>query len=250
MEYNQDGFVTLAGEVKKPGVYIISPDETLTSVIRRAGGFTDRAFLQGSVFTRKSLRRLEEKRKHEALQELEKEQLLETQPSGVVTTNYESLRLFIQKLKNIPSLGRMVVSLEGIVAGETVDVVLKHGDTLSIPTISQEVTVIGEVYHSTSHLYNADYDVDDYISGSGGMKKSSDASNIYVIKANGSVIAQRNTGQTFFRNTGGMRIAAGDTIVVPIDTERETSSESWVKYTTIASQFAITLASFKTLGLF
>jgi hypothetical protein len=47
-----------------------------------------------------------------------------------------------------------------------------------------------------------------------------------------------------------MRIAAGDTIVVPIDTERETSSESWVKYTSIASQLAITIASFKSLGLF
>ena len=250
MEYNQDGFVTLVGEVQKPGVYIISPDETLTSVIQRAGGFTDRAFLQGSVFTRKSLRKLEEKRKNEALQELEKEQLLETQPSGVVTTNYESLRLFIQKLKNIPSLGRMVVSLEGIVAGETVDVVLKHGDTLSIPTISQEVTVIGEVYYSTSHLYNIDHDIDDYISNSGGMKKGGDASNIYVIKANGSVVAQNNLDGSFFRNAGGATIIAGDTIVVPIDTARETSSESWVKYTTIASQFAITLASFKTLGLF
>ena len=250
MEYNQDGFVTLAGEVQKPGVYIISPDETLTSVIQRAGGFTDRAFLQGSVFTRKSLRKLEEKRKNEALQELEKEQLLETQPSGVITTNYESLRLFIQKLKNIPSLGRMVVSLEGIVAGETVDVVLKHGDTLSIPTISQEVTVIGEVYYSTSHLYNIDHDIDDYISNSGGMKKGGDASNIYVIKANGSVVAQNNLDGSFFRNAGGATIIAGDTIVVPIDTARETSSESWVKYTTIASQFAITLASFKTLGLF
>jgi protein involved in polysaccharide export with SLBB domain len=251
LEYNQDGFIILAGEVVNPGVYLITPNEALSSVIQRAGGFTNKAYLQGSVFTRKSLRRLEEKRKNEALQELEKEQLLETQPSGVVTTNYESLRLFISKLKSIPSLGRMVISLEAIVAGESTDIVLKHGDTLSIPTISQEVTVIGEVYHSTSHLYNADYDVDDYISNSGGMKKGSDASNIYVIKANGSVIAQRNTGQTFFRNTGGnMRIAAGDTIVVPIDTERETSSESWVKYTTIASQFAITLASFKTLGLF
>jgi polysaccharide biosynthesis/export protein len=251
LEYNQDGFIILAGEVVNPGVYLITPNEALSSVIQRAGGFTNKAYLQGSVFTRKSLRRLEEKRKNEALRELEKEQLLETQPSGVVTTNYESLRLFISKLKSIPSLGRMVISLETIVAGESADIVLKHGDTLSIPTISQEVTVIGEVYHSTSHLYNADYDIDDYISGSGGMKKSSDSSSIYIIKANGSVIAQRNTGQTFFRNTGGnMRIAAGDTIVVPIDTERETSSESWVKYTTIASQFAITLASFKTLGLF
>ena len=251
LEYNQDGFIILAGEVVNPGVYLITPNEALSSVIQRAGGFTNKAYLQGSVFTRKSLRRLEEKRKNEALRELEKEQLLETQPSGVVTTNYESLRLFISKLKSIPSLGRMVISLETIVAGESADIVLKHGDTLSIPTISQEVTVIGEVYHSTSHLYNADYDIDDYISGSGGMKKSSDSSSIYIIKANGSVMAQRSTGQTFFRNTGGnMRIAAGDTIVVPIDTERETSSESWVKYTTIASQFAITLASFKTLGLF
>jgi len=251
LEYNQDGFVTLTGEVKNPGVYIISPDETLTSVIQRAGGFTNRAYLQGSVFTRKSLRRLEEKRKNEALQELEKEQLLETQPSGVVTTNYESLRLFIEKLKNIPSLGRMVISLEGIIAGETTDVILKHGDTLNIPTVSQEVTVIGEVYYSTSHLYNVNYSIDDYVSSSGGMKKSGDASSIYIIKSNGSVITQENLDGSFFRNTGGATsIAAGDTIVIPIDTERETSTEMWTKYTSIASQFAITLASFKTLGIF
>jgi hypothetical protein len=182
---------------------------------------------------------------------LEKEQLLETQPSGVVTTNYGSLRLFIQKLRSIPSLGRMVISLESIIAGETTDVVLKHGDTLTVPTTSQEVTVIGEVYHSTSHLYNIDYDANDYISSSGGMKKSSDSASVYVIKANGSVFTQSNLGASFFRNAGGtMNIDAGDTIVVPIDTERETSSEAWVKYTSIASQFAITLASFKTLGLF
>jgi len=251
MEYNQDGFVTLTGEVNKPGVYIISPDESLKSVIQRAGGFTNRAHLEGSVFTRKSLRKLEQKRKNEALQELEKKQLLETQPSGVVTTNYESLRLFIDKLKSVPSLGRMVISLESVISGKTPDIILKHGDTLSIPTISQEVTVIGEVYYSTSHLYNIDFDVSDYISNSGGMKKSGDSANIYVIKADGSVVTQSNLDRTFFRNTGSMiNIAAGDTIVVPIDTERESTSEAWGKYTAIASQFAITLASFKTLGLF
>jgi len=100
-------------------------------------------------------------------------------------------------------------------------------------------------------LYNVNYSIDDYISSSGGMKKSGDASSVYIIKSNGSVITQSNLGGSFFRNAGGaMNITAGDTIVVPIDTERETSSEAWVKYTSIASQFAITLASFKTLGLF
>ncbi len=251
MEYNKDGFVTLTGEVKKPGVYVITPGETLISVIKRAGGFTNEAYIQGAVFTRKSLRKLEEKRKNEALQELEKEQLLETQPSGVVTTNYESLQQFIKKLRGIPSLGRMVVSLEGIISGEISDVILAHGDTLSIPTISQEVTVIGEVYHPTSHLYNDNYNIDDYVVSSGGLKKSGDYPSIYVIKSNGSVVTKRNLGGSFFRNTSGVaNIAAGDTIVVPIDTERETNSEAWVKYTSIASQFAISLASFKTLGLF
>jgi protein involved in polysaccharide export with SLBB domain len=180
---------------------------------------------------------------------LEKQQLLETQPSGVVTTNYESLKLFIEKLKNIPSLGRIVVSLKDIMAGNSADIVLKHRDTLSIPTISQEVTVIGEVYYSTSHLYNIDLNVDDYIASSGGMKQSASASNTYIIKANGSVIAPDNLGGSFFRK-GAINISAGDTIVVPIDTERETKTDSWVKYTSIASQFAITLASFKSLGLF
>jgi protein involved in polysaccharide export with SLBB domain len=251
MEHTKDGFITLTGEIEKPGVYIISPGETLTSVVKRAGGFTNEAYIQGAVYTRKSLRKLEEKRKNETLQELEKEQLLETQPSGVVTTNYESLQQFIQKLKSIPSLGRMVVSLEGIISGEISDVILAHGDTLSIPTISQEVTVIGEVYHPTSHLYNDNYNIDDYVVSSGGLKKSGDYPSIYVIKSNGSVVTKRNLGGSFFRNTGGIaNIAAGDTIVVPIDTERETNSEAWVKYTSIASQFAISLASFKTLGLF
>lgn len=250
IEYSKDGIITLSGEVVNPGMYIVSSGEKLSSVIKRAGGLTDAAFIQGSIFTRKSLRLLEEKRKNEALQALEKQQLLETQPSGVVSTNYESLKQFIKKLKEIPSLGRMVVSLDKALTGGVQDVILKHGDTLHIPQKSQEVTVIGEVYYSTSHLFNPNYDVDDYVSASGGMKNSGDSKNIYIIKPNGSVVTRNNLSTSFFRKDSGLSVGHGDTVVVPIDTERETTSEAWTKYTSIASQFAITLASFKTLGIF
>ena len=48
--------VTLKGEVRFPGTYTIQPGETLHSVIDRAGGLTEFAFVEGSVFTRTELK--------------------------------------------------------------------------------------------------------------------------------------------------------------------------------------------------
>jgi protein involved in polysaccharide export with SLBB domain len=249
--HTKEGFITITGEVKNPGMYVISQGDTLLSAIKRAGGFTNQAHIKGAVFTRKSLRILEDKRKREALQNLERRKLLEAQPSAGVSTDFSSLKQFIAKLRDLPSLGRMVVSMESIASGEVEDVVLVHGDTLSIPAISQEVTVMGEVFHPTSHLFNGNYDIDDYVGRSGGLKKSGDYSSVYVIKANGSVVTKNNLGGSFFRNNNNIAsINVGDTIVVPINTDTSTTEEDWLMYTSLASQVAITIVSFKSLGLF
>ena len=248
LEHNLDGFITLTGEVRHPGIYSIYPGETLTSVIQRAGGFTKLAYLEGSVFTRNSLRVLENKRKEESLRELEKDKLLQEKEG--FGTNYEGLKLFIQRLRSIPSLGRMVISLEEIVSGNSRDIALQHGDSLNIPTQPQEVTVIGEVNYSTSHLYDSNLTIEQYIGRSGGAKKNADLEQIYVIKASGSVIIAGNLDNVFFRKGNDLAISAGDTIVVPIDTERASPMEVWASVTQVTSQIAITLASFKTLGIF
>jgi len=251
LEHNLDGFITMTGEVKNPGVFSISPGEKLGSVIQRAGGFTKLAYLEGSVFTRISLRMLEQKRKEESLQALEKDKLLEAQQPDVLGTNYESLKLFIDKLRQMPSMGRMVISLQEIMNGTSEDILLKHGDSINIPTKSQEVTVIGEVNYSTSHLFDSALTLDQYIDRSGGAKKNADLEQVYVIKASGSVITANNAENSFFRRGSGQTlISAGDTIVVPIDTQSASSMEIWNSATQITSQLAITLASFKTLGIF
>ena len=135
--------------------------------------------------------------------------------------------------------------------GNTNDLSLKHGDSLSIPTQPQQVTVIGEVNYSTSHLFDPALTLEQYIGRSGGAKKNADINQIYVIKASGSVMTAGNERNTFFRMSGKQSlISAGDTIVVPIDTERASPMEVWTSVTQITSQIAITLASFKTLGLF
>ena len=249
LEQNLDGFITLTGEVSVPGVYSISSGELLTSVIKRAGGFTKSAYLEGSIFTRNSLKVLEKKRQVEALKELEKSELIKDRAIGA-TQDYESLQLFINNAKKVPVLGRIVISLQAIVEGTADDMLLRHGDTLNIPTQPQAVTVIGEVNYSTSHIYNKSIDLNQYIARSGGAKKNANLEQIYVIKANGLVITSNNLSGSFFRDSDNNVISAGDTIVVPIDTDKSSKMEIWQSVTQITSQLAITFASFKTLGLF
>src|SRR5581483_1734570 len=52
--------IMLTGEVRFPGRYDIKRGETLVSVLARAGGLTEYAFPEGSVFTREELRRREQ----------------------------------------------------------------------------------------------------------------------------------------------------------------------------------------------
>src|SRR5512134_3455841 len=50
----QDSGVIIRGEVKRPGTYTISAGEKLSSLIERAGGFSDNAWLGGGSLVRKS----------------------------------------------------------------------------------------------------------------------------------------------------------------------------------------------------
>ena len=53
--------VEIRGEVRFPGRYPIHRGETLRSVMERAGGLTDLAFVEGAVFTREELKEREKK---------------------------------------------------------------------------------------------------------------------------------------------------------------------------------------------
>ena len=69
--------ISLEGEFVFPGVYAFDKGETLTSVIQRAGGFTDEAFSGGSVFLRESLREREQEELERLTETLQEE--LQTQ---------------------------------------------------------------------------------------------------------------------------------------------------------------------------
>ena len=216
--------VSLEGEFVFPGVYAFDKGETLTSVIQRAGGFTDEAFAGGSVFLRESLREREQEeleRLTETLQEeLQAQNLREANADIDIDQDQVALQeKALEDLASLEALGRLVIPLDAIVSFAAEDILLRENDRLMVPKFSQEVTVIGEVHRPISYLFDPDLDQADYIDQSGGLKSSADEKGIYVVKASGRVI-KPTRGFFKFRSAQAV-VGPGDTIVVPLDTDDE-----------------------------
>ena len=118
---------------------------------------------------------------------------------------------------------------------------MRDGDMLLIPERTQEVTVIGEVQYPTSHMYDASLDRDSYVSSSGGTTAKADDKRIYVVRVDGSVVVE--SGSSFFRRGGGVKIRPGDTIVVPLDAESMSPIAFWSSVTQVVFNLAVAVAA-------
>jgi len=250
--WNNEIVISLEGEVRFPGAYTALPGDTLSSVIERAGGLTAQAFPEGSIFLRRSLRLRERQRIEDLRARLESDlAALSLQAAGSLedASVGDALRAgeaLLTSLDRTKATGRLVIDLPELLAvdgGSTTDVILQDGDRLLIPRISQSVTVLGEVQYPTSHLHEDGLKRNAYIDKSGGFTPKSAKKRIYVVRANGEVLAAKGG---LLRSTG--RIQRGDTIVVPLDTERGFRLNAWSSITRIVYNSAIAVAAIDSLG--
>jgi polysaccharide biosynthesis/export protein len=255
----EPGTIEVAGEVRFPGKYPIHQGETLHSVLLRAGGFTAAAFPEGAVFVRDELKK-REKDQLELLANRMQSDLaalsLEAIASSTVTNGgggasaSQSLvvgQQLLAQLRSTAPVGRLVVDISAVQsgpAGGPEDVVVKDGDKLVIPKQTPEVTILGEVQSPTSHVYQAGLTRDEYIAKSGGTTKKADRKRIYVVRANGDVVSGGRSG--WFRRSQNLEMRPGDTIVVPLDTERVNALPMWQAVTTIIYNLAVALLAIRS----
>jgi polysaccharide export outer membrane protein len=238
--------VEITGEVLFPGIYSILPGETLSQVLVRAGGLTPHAYSEGAVFSREDLRLLEQKRLDDLQAKLEADiaasNIQEDQTGKIEEA--EATRL-LSNLDSVDAVGRMVIDLPRILDKPMAyDFQLEDGDTLTIPRYQPSVTVVGEVQYPTSHFFDNSLDVFEYISRSGGTKPNADSERIYIVKANGQVVLPQRSA---WFNRGSDDIDPGDTIVVPIDTDRVDRLTMWSSVTQIMYQAALGIAAISSL---
>ncbi len=234
--------VQLRGELMFPGEYTIRHGETLSQVIERAGGLTDLAFPEGSIFIRREL----QEREREQIQTLARRvqadlAALSLSDAGAAEALTVGQSL-VEQLRDAEATGRLVIRLSDIMNGRhEADILLKDGDQLLVPERSQVVTVIGEVQSPTSHVFDGSLTRADYLASSGGLTARADARRVYVVRANGEVVTE--SGSRWFQRRGGGEIRPGDTVVAPIQVDRIRPLTLWGSVTQIVYNLAIAAAA-------
>ena len=236
--------VMIRGQVKFPGDYTVKPGETLRSVMQRAGGLTQFAFPEGSVFTRRELREREQRELDMLANRMQNDIAFVALEGSVANQAGAASALsvgqsLLSQLRQAKAVGRLVINLRNLMAGPIggqYDVVLRDGDELIVPLLRQEVTVIGEVQTVTSHLYRPGLTREDYIAMSGGETRRADHGRVYVVRADGSVVT--SAGSRWFHNTSEP-MKTGDTIVVPLNAEHSPPLPFWQAVTQIIYNVAV-----------
>ena len=257
-----DRYITLAGEFVFPGIYPIYKGERLSSVIERAGGFTDKAFLKATKFFRKSLQDEQQKRMDEMIakteQDITKKQSelasVASSPDELTATkaSLDGLMRTAERLKTAKAEGRMVIQLDKSDAfkGSTYDVELMGGDTLSVPPTPNSVNVMGQVYNPTAFIVVPGQDVSFYLKKAGGANRDAETDDMYIVRADGSVDSRpSHAGFLFFNGFGSVELDAGDTLIVPPQIERTAWMRDIKDITSILGQIALTAGVLIAAGL-
>ncbi len=250
--------VTITGEVYFSGIYPIAENQTLSELIRRAGGMTEYGSAKATFFQRESLKKAEIERLQVAAKELRKKIVLSSsQTAGLGreeneldSTMIEQIAaLLVDDLNEYEALGRLVVDLESITKGLIPDVILEDGDTVHIPKVKQSVSVIGEVYVENSHIFEKNLSINDYVNLSGGITEFASEENIYIIKSDGRIVSSSDvSNRGFFRGDnrlarGGRGLQPGDTVVVPLEVVPFSGIRASTQVTQIIYQMALAAAA-------
>jgi protein involved in polysaccharide export with SLBB domain len=240
--------VTIAGEIKRPGNYTITRGERLSSLIRRAGGFTADAYPKAAVFTRDTIR-LAEKEELDTVLKMQQQMILQesaaygaaglseadaAQQRAAAAQRQQYLTLAAQQVP----LGRMAIHLAEPEKMENTpdDIPLMTLDSLTIPKRPSSVLVIGSVYNQSAFLHKANQNFQYYLARAGGPTPDADESGIYLLRADGSA-------ETSWLKM--KKVEPGDTIVVPMSTAAKYMVVPLTKdIATIIGQFALALGVF------
>lgn len=235
--YQVQRVVRIEGEVVRPGQYVLlKKDETISDLIRRAGGVTEFAYLPGASLQRKTSDALiavadgvvtgEERRQlreAERAQDAVRDLALENIRSGGSDSS-----LYFSKYVGI--------KLDKILEGKKkYDIPLEDEDVIIVPRQLRTVSVRGQVLNPNRVVYQPGKPLSYYINQAGGYTAKAHRRKTFVQHPNGAVEGSR---------FGAPRIQPGSEIIVPAKPEREPLSvQAWVSLASVVTSMAAVVVS-------
>jgi len=247
--------MTVRGEVLHPGTYGIEPGERLSSVLARSGGLDSEAYAYGAVLMRREVRDIELKAHSELVQRVKAEQAtLKALPDTTADEKNAKLTAIGQteatlvQLQASAPIGRVVIHISPDMKtwrNTAADVQVRDGDVLFVPKKAGYVMVNGQVFNPTAISFRPGHSAKWYLSQAGGETELADKKAVFVVRADGSVIAAKNNHDGWW---GGdpmsATLRAGDTIVVP-EKAPKIGGRNWallMQSASVASSVALAVA--------
>lgn len=215
--------ITVRGEVRYPGTFGISSGERLSSVLLRAGGFTADAYPYGAVLNRNEVRQLSEESKQILIQKLKAESLKVSAAKDGEDAKQQAetdamRRQTMIDLAAEPASARLSIDISKNVdqwRGTSADIVVRPGDEIYIPKNMGFIRINGQVYTPTAVSYMPRKNAGWYLKNAGGVTRLADTKGIFIVRANGRIVATQGGVLPFRETVMSTVLQPGDTIVVP-----------------------------------
>jgi protein involved in polysaccharide export with SLBB domain len=242
-------YVIVEGEVMRPGVYKLETNETLRSVLQRAGGLSPNSYVYGTQLTRESARIKEQKSLDELVRTMEVQirqsamSVAASAQSGELPQLLAAQQAILAQLRNARASGRVALPVKPVDDDLTAfpDITMEDNDRLTIPRTPSTVSVVGNVYSPGSFIFQPRNSAGSYLEMAGKGKPQSDLKHAFVLRANGVVVAANNVNGVF---VGGrfdrLRLYPGDQIVVPYKLPTGAFVRGLRDWSQIISQLAVT----------
>jgi len=255
--------VTIRGEVRFPGIYPVKKGERLADLIERAGGFTENAYLKGTIFTRKSVQKTQQRTLSQAIDRFEQDILsaaasataaaYSEEESKILEAQRRQYQQLIKRLRSVRALGRLVLNMQplSVLRQTSANIELEDGDEIFIPARLSTLNVMGSVYNPSTYIYDPETEIDSYIDMAGGPSENADPDKTYVIKVDGSALSPKKVKGGFFgwnkkdyrweiSSGSRTRLDPGDTIIVPEKFDRFALMRNVKDISQLLFQMAIT----------
>ena len=210
----EPGGVLLSGEVNRPGLYTIRKGETLSQLFERAGGLSPLAYPYGTIFTRRSVKELQQEGLRRSSRELTTALLALSSRKGTSGDSVVAAQQLIAQLATVEAPGRVVVEADTRVLARRpdLDTVLESGDAIIVPKTPNFVLALGDVANPGALQFAANKPLQGYLQDTGGLQSTADKGRIFIVMPDGRATSVNSGG---WSRTSSQVIPPGSTIIVP-----------------------------------
>lgn len=236
--------VELKGAVLNPGIYLMSEGDNIFDAILKAGGFTKNAYPFGGVYENQKALQINKDAKELLYNDFLDNILILSQSAE--KQNLSSILEITSKLNESKASGRVIADF--INKNQENPIYVSDGDIITIPEITNQVYIYGEVSSEGPIAYKNNEDLKYYFDQKGGVTKYADEKSIYIVHPNGQTQRTSFNRNIFNSNGRSMNIYPGSIIYVPRKLDDSISRRLAAQaYATILGNISVSLASLSVL---